>query len=1138
MSKRPADFAQRQAALNTRASVLVEAPAGSGKTGLLILRYLKLLADASVEQPEQVLAITFTRKATAEMKARVLGALAVAQSGPEPEAEEWDHKAQVHRTAMQVLERDAQFEWHLLEHPGRLNIRTIDSVCTELARALPVLAGAGALQQPVDDASALYREAASRTLRLLGGEDAVLNEDIRLLLLHRDGNLSDCESLLAEMLALREQWGHIVPLTGDLTDEALDTEVRPRLEEAIERLICQELSKLLEMLGSELAHRIARLAAAFGDEPAYESIPNPYVLCIGLTGHPEPLPHAIEHWKTFATMFTTGEGKAWRSGSTFNRKNMKVAASKPLQQQFQYLLADVSRNDALLPQFKAVLRLPDAAYPDDQWQVAKALFRLLRAAMVELRLLFAERGQCDFSELSLAARAALDQDAEAASLAAGLGMRLQHLLVDEMQDTSTSQYDLLEKLTEGWDGVSQTLFLVGDPKQSIYLFRQARVERFLETMQTKKLGTIPLEVAQLTTNFRSQHHLVKEFNRHFTPIFADDPIAYTEAAPHLEASGKDPFRWHAWVSAATQLSPEGKREARQQTRAFAREIAALAKDEAGSKAVLVRDRKHLLEIIAAFRAEGIPYRAVEIDSLAERIEVLDLLALTRALLHPADRPAWFAVLRAPWCGLSLAEMHLLAGQDDHAWRHMPVPRLLAERIALLAPDATARARRTWEVLQAAGAERGTQSTACWVERAWRSLGGDVGLTPEALTNAEAFFRLLDNLESTGASLATLPDRLQKLYATPEHRPDAVDLLTIHKSKGLEWDVVFVPALERRSGITGSRALSWLELESNSHLVLLSPIAPREEEKDALTSWIKNIHNQRETSERKRLFYVASTRARRHLHLFALAHTSAKNTVEPHAGTLLQAAWPAAHGHFAPVLAPELPFPVPEEIELEIPYRDAGGGLFRLPAALNPMEWLARPDKPGISPEPSYQRPQGGIEARAFGNVVHLLVESMANAIARGEEPDVTQWHPRAHALLRTEGIAPGDLPHQTQQVVRALENMLLDPEGRWLLEPHIAAASESALEDETGRHLRTDRTFFAGNAPLVSGEGTLWIVDFKSSENSGGDVAAFLTAQKKLYAPKMVEYAQTKRAQLGAETPIILALHFPLLPALIYWQAE
>jgi superfamily I DNA/RNA helicase len=757
--------------------------------------------------------------------------------------------------------------------------------------------------------------------------------------------------------------------------------------------------------------------------------------------------------------------------------------------------------------------------------------------MVELRLLFAERGQCDFSELSLAARAALDQDAEAASLAAGLGMRLQHLLVDEMQDTSTSQYDLLEKLTEGWDGVSQTLFLVGDPKQSIYLFRQARVERFLETMQTKKLGTIPLEVAQLTTNFRSQHHLVKEFNHHFTPIFADDPIAYTEAAPHLEASGKDPFRWHAWVSSATQLSPEGKREARQQTRAFAREIAALAKDEAGSKAVLVRDRKHLLEIIAAFRAEGIPYRAVEIDSLAERIEVLDLLALTRALLHPADRPAWFAVLRAPWCGLSLAEMHLLAGQDDHAWRHMPVSRLLSERIALLAPEAVARAQRTWEVLQSASTERGTQSISRWVERTWRSLGADIGLTPEALTNAEAFFRLLDNLESTGASLTTLPDRLQKLYATPEHRPDAVDLLTIHKSKGLEWDVVFVPALERRSGITGSRALSWLELESNSHLVLLSPIAPREEEKDALTSWIKDIHNRRETSERKRLFYVAATRAKRSLHLFALTHTSAKNTVEPQAGTLLQAAWPAAQGHFAPVLAPGLPFP-PDEIELEIPYGDAGGGLFRLPAVLNPMDWLARPDKPGTSPEPSYQRPKGGIEARAFGNVVHLLVESMANAIARGEEPDVTQWHPRAHALLRTEGIAPGDLPHQTQQVVRALENMLLDPEGRWLLAPHTAAASESALEDETGRHLRTDRTFFASDAPLASGEQTLWIVDFKSSENSGSDVAAFLTAQKKLYAPKMLEYAQTKRAQLGAETPIILALYFPLLPALIHWQAE
>ena len=122
-------------------------------------------------------------------------------------------------------------------------------------------------------------------------------------------------------------------------------------------------------------------------------------------------------------------------------------------------------------------------YPPEQWWVAKALFRVLSRALAELQLVFARRGECDFAEWGLMAQFALRQDGAAEDLNAALGMTLQHLLVDEMQDTSTSQYELIELLTQGWDGQSQTVFLVGDPKQSIYLFRQARVERFVRMMR-------------------------------------------------------------------------------------------------------------------------------------------------------------------------------------------------------------------------------------------------------------------------------------------------------------------------------------------------------------------------------------------------------------------------------------------------------------------------------------------------------------------------------------------------------------------------------------------------------------------------------------------------------------------------------
>ena len=98
-------------------------------------------------------------------------------------------------------------------------------------------------------------------------------------------------------------------------------------------------------------------------------------------------------------------------------------------------------------------------------------------------------------------------------------MGLQHILVDEMQDTSTSQYELIQLLTQGWDGRSQTVFLVGDPKQSIYLFRQARVERFIRTMQQQRLGDLVLGCLRLTANFRSQSDLVHSFNDDFALLF-------------------------------------------------------------------------------------------------------------------------------------------------------------------------------------------------------------------------------------------------------------------------------------------------------------------------------------------------------------------------------------------------------------------------------------------------------------------------------------------------------------------------------------------------------------------------------------------------------------------------------------------
>src|SRR5271154_2473593 len=160
---RPPDWREREQALDIRRSWIVEAPAGSGKTGLLIQRYLKLLADESVEDPTQVLAITFTVKATTEMRERVFAHLESAFRH-EPLSSSSDFDRETRALAEAVLGRDASLGWELLQHPRRLNIRTIDSVCGEVARLLPVLSGGGGRQTPVEDPTLMYREAARETL--------------------------------------------------------------------------------------------------------------------------------------------------------------------------------------------------------------------------------------------------------------------------------------------------------------------------------------------------------------------------------------------------------------------------------------------------------------------------------------------------------------------------------------------------------------------------------------------------------------------------------------------------------------------------------------------------------------------------------------------------------------------------------------------------------------------------------------------------------------------------------------------------------------------------------------------------------------------------------------------------------------
>ena len=1171
------DAAERAAALDVTTSCIVEAPAGSGKTGLLIQRFLKLLA--TVDEPAQVLALTFTNKATAEMQERVLEALRSTADGTAKL--DSDFARLTVQLAQDVLAHDAERGWCLLERPQRLNIRTIDSLCGEIARSLPLLSGEAGLSRPVQDAAPLYARAARAVTMQFGGDDEALNAAVRTVLLHRDGDLLFCERVLAEMLGTREQWGSLIPLGEQLTEEHLETVTLPRLNASLERVVCGAMKELRDGFDEEALLEIAAITEQLAYADGYKDMPHPFRDCGGMPVPPGCGADQLRYWKAIAHVLLTKD--SWRASHNTNHVYAVVEANAKARLKD---LIETHRTDELFDLLNTVRGFESATYPREQWEVAKALFRLLERALVELQLLFAREGVCDFTEVALAARTALKENA--GEVQSALGTSLRHLLVDEMQDTSSGQYDLLQTLTAGWDGASQTVFLVGDPKQSIYLFRQARVDRFQRCMRTGQMGDVALNVLRLTSNFRSTRTLVDELNGAFTRIFPAHHPAEGDVEFHPATAAKDPVegdgaQWHLKAVPTAEGLMENRRIRRRAVRDEARAIATVAKQwrahvgEDSTIAVLTRARTHVTEIAKALRKAAVPYRAVDLESLSEQQEVLDAMAITRALLHPADRIAWVALLRAPWCGLELAHLHTLVAGDDKPHKSEALRHRLRERAPLLPDAACARVVRTLDVMDGALRHAGAAALADRVDRTWRSLGGDLCTDDVGRENVRQFLRVLDVMEAEGdaVTLPALNRRVERLFAQPGHAANAVDIMTIHRAKGLEWNLVIVPGLHRLAGRDAFTALEWLEV-ADSDDVLLAPLPAKGGQAEAVLQYIRKRRRQRTYLELKRLFYVAATRARVSLHMYASPEARGSDG-QPvvKAGTLLKAAWPAASletrddsvARITPLLIEDEtvmePLALAAAASMEdVAKSDARGFRMptfqRLPDSVHPIATL-HASQPAYReaaeiPRPRFARPHGTFGARAVGNAIHAFAERLSQAVARriaeGEPPeevfdrmesDVPQWQPAIRAILRSGGLPPAVVERAAGTVERALLHMLRSKDGRWLLLPHRMASTEAAWRSGEGAdelRVRLDRSFFAGSKPGAQGEDTLWIVDFKTGDRTAAEQDAFLAEERINYEPQLRTYAQLRLRMLPPDTPVMLALFYPLMGRMIAWKYE
>ena len=245
-------------------------------------------------------------------------------------------------------------------------------------------------------------------------------------------------------------------------------------------------------------------------------------------------------------------------------------------------------------------------------------------------------------------------------LALALDYRIRHLLVDEYQDTSPSQARLLELLVAGWQsGDGRSLFCVGDPMQSIYAFREADVTLFLQA-QRQGIGGVALTAERLGRNFRSSAAIVDWVNATFAARLpaADDfergAVRYSPAAAVKPGEAGDGVHVHALLDA----------DARAMAATEVAAVAEIASRLPASRpiAILVRGRPSLPPILAALREAGSSTGASSSSRCSTGRRFATWSRLLRAMLHDGDRTAWLAVLRAPWCGLPLADLLRIAAE--------------------------------------------------------------------------------------------------------------------------------------------------------------------------------------------------------------------------------------------------------------------------------------------------------------------------------------------------------------------------------------------------------------------------------------------------------------------------------------------
>lgn len=1103
------DVAARLRAVDVRNSCIVSAPAGSGKTELLTQRYLALLG--TVKSAEEILAITFTKKAASEMRDRIFSALKDAQA----DAPVAPHQVLTRELACCALARSVELGWNILDNPNQLRIRTIDSFYSSLAKRAPLASRMGGGMKVSNNITECYEDAVRSLFESLD-EHSDWQPHMVNLLTALDNRLDLAQNMLVSLLEKREQWLPIVVSSQDSEglrhrlESDIDAVVTGHREDSLDKLahhlddICQlslSASSNLPADQAELAQRLSLIES--GDDVCWRSV---YQLFFTAAGD-------VRKAATAAIGFP--------APSSVKDKALK-GEYKSAKDSFKSFTDALREDTDAVSALTELAQLPDSRYEESDWMILEALLKLLPVLAGKLLLEFQSFGAVDHTAVSSAALCALGGGTEGPSeVALSLDNQLRHILIDEFQDTNNVQIVGLSLLMAGWEPEDgRSLFCVGDAMQSIYGFRGSNVGLFLDAAQYGIADT-QLAHLQLERNFRSEAGLVRWFNQFFKQAFPQahrselGAVSYCSSEPVRNASNEQPVTITAFTGDET--SP---REAEAFGIAERVEFITQQTPE-DSIAVLVRSRSHLAGIVSALQDKDIAYQAIDIDPLEKSPMVSDLKALTLCIADPTDRISWLALLRSPLCGLKADELLVVSriAKDSLPLRKDEWDALSAD----LTRDGLIRLQKVRDVLEAAQEHLCRKALADIVEGCWIGLYGPAGYGEAASTEqADQFFEMLRSLD--GQFDARVFDAaLSKLYARPFSGATAkVHLLTLHKSKGLEYDHIFIPCCERSSISDDKQLLAWDYINSEgTERALIAPGDAINDKPESVGRFLSKRSKLRAENEALRLLYVGCTRARKSLNLSFIGNVVEGELQKPRRNTFAEYLWQHAGSEC--------------EIVVNGPvsaYRHRIDGIHGESTAItriaDPRQLVELPACHLLEAYRGRIQTNEVVEstpeswslqyAHHMGTVLHRIAAKISHdGIEAWLQADLGNYHVAWKTQLNQLGVPAYLLDHFTKKMHAHIERLLQADSVHWVFENTPGARNEAKFHSDHGVHTKThviDR--------LVPTDDHVWIIDYKSDERQKDEsIDAFHDRLIDLHVSQLDRYrhvytsATGRRVKLG-----------------------